>query len=46
MFKTVKKEEAKVYLERLSDFYEYYDRNEDSLIVKILGVYKFVRKDI
>lgn len=46
IFKTIKEDEAKVYLQRMSDFYDYFQKNPDTLIVKILGVYKFVRKDI
>ena len=46
VFKTVKEAEAEIYLEKLSMFYDYFEKNPDSLIVKILGVYRFFRKDI
>lgn len=46
VFKTVKEEEAQAYLDRIDDFHDYFKKNPESLIVKILGIYRFERKDI
>jgi 1-phosphatidylinositol-4-phosphate 5-kinase len=46
IFKSISEDEAHSYLEKVKEFTDYFEKKPESLIVKILGIFKFVRNDI
>lgn len=46
IFKTIKEDELISYLEKIKNFIEYFKKQKQTLIVKILGIFMFKRTDI
>jgi 1-phosphatidylinositol-4-phosphate 5-kinase len=46
ILKSIREDEAHSYLEKIKEFTDYFSKEPESLIVRILGILKFVRNDI
>jgi hypothetical protein len=46
IIKTINKEELNSFLEKIEDYFKYFQENPDSFIAKFYGIYSFERYDV